>query len=201
MKILPLIIFILLLTIKDISALECIYASKPTKDNPYNEIYPQGNCGEILNEDVLKLKKSHFERLSFSEDGLASIIIPEPRPGKAFYVSRNGKVIRTHYYDNGPDYFEEGRARMISNNKYGYINKDLEIIIIPEFDFAFPFKKGHAIVCNQCKPESAGEHRALSGGAWGVINKDGKVVIPLTFKRDELIKTEEFKKIYGQPSH
>ena len=189
----------LLFTAREVYAVDCIYASKPTEESPYSDMYPQGDCGTLEGDDILHLKKSHFERLRFSEENLAWIIISEPRPIKVFYVSRNGKVVRTHFFDNSADYFEEGLARMILNDKFGYINKELETVIPPKYDFAFPFQNEHAIVCNQCKPEPAGEHKEVTGGNWGVINKDGKVIIPITLKRDELIETEEFNKIYGRP--
>ena len=195
-----LIIIALLLTIKNVSALECIYASKPTKQEPYSELSPQGDCGKMVGRDVLELNNSHFKRLNFSEEGLAWILIPKPRPIRVFYISKNGRVVRTHFYDNGADYFEEGLTRMISSNKFGYMNKDLKTVIIPKYDFAFPFRNGHAIVCNQCKAEYTDDHRKVAGGNWGVINRNGNVVIPITFTKDALGKTEKFKKIFDLPT-
>jgi hypothetical protein len=200
MVIRSLIIIVLLLTIKNVSALECIYAPKSTKQDPSSELSLQSDCGKIVDGDVLKLKNSDFKRLNFSEEGLAWILIPNPRPIKVFYVSKKGRVVRTHFYDNGADYFEEGLSRMISNNKFGYMDKDLNTVITPKYDFAFPFRNGHAIVCNHCKPENTDEHREVAGGNWGVINRDGKVVISIIFTRDELGKTEEFKKIFNRPT-
>jgi len=54
----------------------------------------------------------HFKNIYFDKHGLASIIFD----GVIFYVSKSGKVVRTHFFDNGADYFVEGVARTISEN-------------------------------------------------------------------------------------
>ena len=156
-------------------AAECVYAPKPSKDNPYPELSPQGECGRLVNHDTFVLNREHFDNLYFSEHGLASIRYE----GLIFYVSRTGKITRTHYFDNGADYFVEGVARTISSKKFGYIDRQLNVVIKPEYDFAFPFKNGVAIVCNGCRPEPDGEHKRVVGGKWGAINKSGQVVVPL----------------------
>ena len=191
MKLRYIALILLIFTINDIHASDCVYAPKPNKEHPYGEICPQGDCGEIVNHDFLRLKKNHFERLSFSKKGLSWILIDN----KVFYVSKDGKTMRTHFYDNGPDYFEEGLARTILNKKFGYMDESLKIIIKPRYDFGFPFCNGYAIVCNKCEPEQEGEHREVIGGQWGVINKKGEVVIPIKFEREELKNTPGFKSL------
>lgn len=94
------------------------------------------------------------------------------------YIDRQGNVIiRPYPFDNGPDYFREGLSRYVSNNKIGFINNRLEIIIPAAFDFAEPFENGISYVCNGCKPKSMGEHSVMTGGKWGVLGLDGNVAI------------------------
>ncbi len=100
MKLYLLFILVFIHTVSNAFAYECIYAQKTTKEEPYSEIYPQGDCVEIIIGDILKIKKSHFNRLHFSEDKLAWVLISEPSPKKVFYVSSKGKIVRTHFYDN-----------------------------------------------------------------------------------------------------
>ena len=69
------------------------------------------------------------------------------------------------------------------------------IVIMPEYDFAFPFINGMAIVCNDCRSESDGEHKVMVGGRWGVINKVGMVILPLNFSKKELLESSEYKRI------
>jgi hypothetical protein len=75
------------------------------------------------------------------------------------------------------------------------MDESLKTAIKPKYDFAFPFCNGYAIVCYQCKPEQNGEHKEVSGGQWGVINKKGKVVIPIKYEKETLINMAEFKSL------
>ena len=151
----------------------------------------QGQCGQLIDQDTFQLNKSHLNNLYFSKNGLASVIYE----GAIFYVSKTGEVVRTHFYDNGADYFVEGVARTILDGKFGYIDQQLNIVIMPEYDFAFPFINGMAIVCNDCRSESDGEHKVMVGGRWGVINKVGMVILPLNFSKKELLESSEYKRI------
>lgn len=105
-----------------------------------------------------------------------------------FYFLKSGKARRTIYYDNGPDYFQEGLARTSWNGKMGFFNKQLDIVISPAYDFAFPFINGISMVCNGCTLEPDGEHRAVLGGHWGFINKAGNVIVPVKFTKSAAIK-------------
>ncbi|MGB2698327.1 MAG: WG repeat-containing protein, partial [Candidatus Zixiibacteriota bacterium] len=57
--------------------------------------------------------------------------------------------------------------RIMQNGKWGYINKQGEIIIKPQFDHTDDFSEGLAAVSINYK--------------WGYIDKTGKIVIPLQF--------------------
>ncbi len=191
MKYYQIIIIIALVFSSSLLAAECYYVSKPTSANPFPELSSQGECGELINQDIFQLKKKHFNKLYFSNNGLAVLLHGD----SIFYVSKSGKIARTHFFDNGPDYFNGGLARTISKNKYGYIDEQLNIVIKPEYDFAFPFEDGTAIVCNDCLTESDGEHSIVVKGTWGVINKTGKVVVPLKYSKKELRLSKDYKRI------
>jgi hypothetical protein len=183
------IVFILLnIASNTVYAADCRYASK---DVHPEEVSSQGNCVKVMKNDFLRLKQSHVNRLSFSENGLAWVMIGN----KVFSVAKNGKTMRTHYYDNGPDYFEEGLARTILNGKFGFMDERLKIVIKPSFDFAFPFENGHAIVCNGCRIYKEGEHQTVTGGKWGVINRQGELIIPPRYRKDDLMRMSEFSNL------
>ncbi|MBS3919443.1 MAG: WG repeat-containing protein [Deltaproteobacteria bacterium] len=180
------ILFVLLST--TVQAADCRYRPKPSKGNPHPELSPQGKCGEIIGQDEFRIDPKHLKNLSFKSD-LAEVFVGD----KVFYVSKSGKAARTHLFDGGADYFEEGLARTISSGKFGYMDEKLAVVIKPEYDFAFPFENGVAVVCNGCRPVSEGEHHLLTGGKWGAIDRSGAVVIPLTFSREELRESVEYK--------
>ena len=54
------------------------------------------------------------------------------------------------------------------NNKWGFINKDGEIVIPLEYNFAYEFAEGLAPVKIKDK--------------WGFIDKTGKIIIPIEYK-------------------
>lgn len=89
-------------------------------------------------------------------------------------------------YDNGPDYFQEDRARFTRDNRVGFINPSLEVVIDPVWDFAFPFEKGTAVVCLDCKEVQDGEHSSLEGGKWGYIDLNGEILVEPVHLRDAL---------------
>lgn len=105
-----------------------------------------------------------------------------------FYFLKSGLARKTIYYDNGPDYFQEGFARTSWNGKIGFIDKKLTIIIPPSYDFAFPFQDGVSLVCNGCKQQADGEHTEMVGGKWGFINISGNVVIPISYSKQAAIE-------------
>ena len=108
-----------------------------------------------------------------------------------YYINKNAKLVRTYLFDNGPDYFKEGLARTVKNNKFGFINKKLTLVIKPQYDFAFPFANGVAKVCIGCVLKPYGEHKTVEGGQWGQIDKQGNVVTNIKYTKKELESLEK----------
>lgn len=100
----------------------------------------------------------------------------------------SGKTAPALFYDNGPDYFEEGLARSPRDGKVGFVNERLELVVPREWDFAFPFANGVARVCAGCaaQREEGEEHSEVKGGLWGYVDRKGRVVVPVEYARDEL---------------
>jgi len=102
------------------------------------------------------------------------------------YINGNGEVIaRPFIYDNGPDYFREGLARYVEEDKIGFLNEKGIKVISSDFDFAKPFDNGLSLVCLECRPKSitheSGEHWTTVGGKWGIINTKGEWVLPCKY--------------------
>lgn len=141
------------------------------------------NCAYVNDKEEAGIFDGHLKYMNFGNGGLASVIL---KNGQAVYVNREGKTARVHNFDNGADYFVEGLARTVRDGKFGFINEKLDIIIAPQYDFAFPFSNGTALVCNGCRFVTEGEHTDVIGGKWGYINKDGVVIVPVQYEQDKL---------------
>ena len=84
--------------------------------------------------------------------------------------------MKTLTYENGADPFSDGLARTSVNGKVGFFNINLDIILKPIYDFAFPFHEGKAEICTGCKEKKEGEHSMLDGGKWQKIDRNGLVI-------------------------
>ena len=149
----------------------CRYLSK------YNpELVERANCLTITNSSAEKWDAliSKFVALdaSYNDMGLAHLYSSEG----LFYFQMNGKIMRTMMYDNGPDFFSEGLVRTVRDDKYGFMDKHLNIKIERQYDFASPFSNGKAKVCVGCKKISDGEHSWYEGGVSYFINKLGQKI-------------------------
>lgn len=126
----------------------------------------------------------------FLPSGIAAVVAKEGW----VYINSFGKIILTPYMmDNGPDYFSEGLARYVENGKIGYFDPNGRTIIPARFDFATPFNKGVAKVCHggevetiKGDPDKATDYHKHVGGKWGLIDKEGKIIQPIEYKKDDL---------------
>jgi hypothetical protein len=115
---------------------------------------------------------------SFSPEGVAAVI----EDGVPAYIDPQGRVIAQAFlYDNGPDYFTEGRARVVVEGKVGFIDRFGKIAVAPRYDYAAAFCHGLAVVCTGCAKQQQGEHASYSGGKWGFVDRQGRVAIPLRY--------------------
>jgi|GEM_PF-5625912 len=98
-----------------------------------------------------------------------------------YYSPRGRKIANIYFFDNGPDYYSEGLRRTVRNNKIGFINRKNIVVIRAEFDFAFPFRNGYALVIKDPVYEKMGEHTAVHGGKYGLVNRQGRLVVPMKY--------------------
>ena len=106
--------------------------------------------------------------------------------GTLHYANAQGRASPVVVFDNGADPFSEGLARTPRGGKIGFIDRELQLRIAPQWDFAFPFEGGYAIVCRACRARRVGEHEERVGGVWGIIDAQGRDVVPVRFERSEL---------------
>ncbi|MBL0955105.1 MAG: WG repeat-containing protein [Leptospira sp.] len=125
------------------------------------------------------IKPQYEQTMEFTKSGVAFVV------SKNKWVCINTKnqlLLESFLYDNGPDYIVESRARYVEEGKMGFHNERCQKVIEAKYDFAYPFENGYAIVCNGCQLIPEGEHKRIEGGLFGLIDKKGKLVLPIEYE-------------------
>jgi WG containing repeat len=62
------------------------------------------------------------------------------------FIDHDKRPLATPFlYDNGPDYFQEGFARIVdASGKFGFIAASGSIVVPPRYDFVYPYCHGIA---------------------------------------------------------
>ena len=118
--------------------------------------------------------------LSFDKFGLAGMYASSTG---WMYIDRRGRIVADHVYafDNGPDPFEDGLARVVRDGKVGFVDRKGRLVIPAMYDGAFQFEKGRARVCigctnvcaDQVAPERC-EHHTYEGGTFKTIDRKNR---------------------------
>ena len=134
-------------------------------------------------------------------DKIAFVLLKD-RKG-VYAIDRNEKILfQVCSYEIGPDIVSNGLFRIIENGKIGFANMNGEIVIKPRFQFVYPFQEnGFAIFCDNGTWSMLDKYIPVIKGKWGVINRQGVVVIPATYDsgaEDYLIKDGKSYKLNKQ---
>jgi len=117
---------------------------------------------------------AYLVALPFNTGGIAAVVDDS---GWVYINSSGLKLLRPFIVDNGPDYFVEGLARFVKDNKIGFCDQKGRVIISAQFPFVQPFSEGVAGFCTECRQIKEGEYHRFNGGKWGFIDRDGNIVI------------------------
>jgi hypothetical protein len=92
--------------------------------------------------------------------------------------NKQGKMLYTAYwFDNGPDYFQEGLRRYVEKGKVGYVDYFGNKVINAQWDDASPFYNGVAKVGKKCIVGKADEeHTFVSCSDYFLIDRAGKII-------------------------
>ena len=134
-------------------------------------------------------------------DKIAFVLLKD-RKG-VYAIDRNEKILfQVCSYEIGPDIVSNGLFRIIENGKIGFANMNGEIVIKPRFQFVYPFQEnGFAIFCENGTWSMLDKYIPVIKGKWGVIIRQGVVVIPATYDsgaEDYLIKDGKSYKLNKQ---
>lgn len=95
------------------------------------------------------------------------------------FFNRKGEfLLHPYWFDNGPDYLEEGLRRFVEGTKMGFADRYGTKKIPAVYGYVSSFNYGVAFVCEGCKfyrdTTADPEHNQRIGpGKWSVINKEG----------------------------
>ncbi len=94
-----------------------------------------------------------------------------------YYIKKNGKAMPVYINEKGKiDRFKEGLARTKIDGKIGFFNKNLDMVIEPFYDFAFPFHNGISDICVGCVEKIEDNSSLLDGGEWKRIDRQGLII-------------------------
>lgn len=104
----------------------------------------------------------------------------KPKDARIICINDAGKeLFYVFKYDNGPDYIQEGLFRIMDEDGLvGFADSLGNVIIEPQFKFAYPFKGGKAKATlkgeRKVVPESDGEKHYRESETWFYIDKKNR---------------------------
>lgn len=163
--------------------LACVYVERTANA----DLESHSNCA-VSTEDSVRISAEHLKKMSFDRSGLSVAVIDR----NWYYVRPNGALLRVLTFDNGPDDFSEGLTRSSVAGKVAYYDKAFQQVVPPIYDWGWPFEKGRALVCRECRPGKVDDegHVPIVGGKWGYIDRSGHEVVPVTLSREMALETK-----------
>ena len=160
--------------------------------------------GYINNKGVTVIKPSFVNASNFSE-GIAIVSrYNNYKQLKWGAIDKTGKTVVDFIYTNKPSNFKNGLSRIKTNKgKYGFINKNGNLIISAEYDWASEFYNGFALVGNYTTSNNIALPSYLINTSGITINNFSQYYfISVLFPEnpqicDGLIKCKNDKNLYG----
>ena len=181
-----------------------IYAQE---DKLYIYYYPNfedvdATLGYVDSSGKVVIPAGKYPYIFTAEFDKIAFVLLKDRKG-VYAIDRNEKILfQVCSYEIGPDIVSNGLFRIIENGKIGFANMNGEIVIKPRFQFVYPFQEnGFAIFCENGTWSMLDKYIPVIKGKWGVINRQGVVVIPATYDsgaEDYLIKDGKSYKLNKQ---
>lgn len=167
--------------------------------NNYDTItcIPDSDCWLVCADELWGVADGEGEiilepRFRYEPDfqgGYAVVALPDPGAernmsdeneyGNFFgVIDAQGKVILPAEYESIEISAEEGVILVKKNDLYGYMNLQGETIIAPKYDRAAMFTGDYAAVAMNIETDASKDSMGYAS-CWGMINRSGKVCIPL----------------------
>lgn len=156
-------------------------SSKPTTDDTWYQIY-EGEDYEIgsptgfinsAGDTVVPYGKYQY----IFTDTFTQMAIVYTQAGKCIGIDKaENELFEVYWFDNGPDYVQDGLFRIKKDEKIGYANEAGEIIIEPQYKCATWFENGKAQVAYECDFVSDGEYTLIENAKWFIIDTKGQKI-------------------------
>ena len=111
----------------------------------------EGKYGCVARDGHPVIPFVYDEPVIFKRSGLALVVDFEQ--GYFYINATNDVVYEAVLYDNGPDEYRDGLARFQHNGKIGFLDSEYRVVIPAQYDAAYYFWKGKALVCVGCHPK------------------------------------------------
>lgn len=129
-----------------------------------------------LNAEGDTVVKAGVYEIALTEKFIHLLMVVDPI-GKAYAIDRSlDTLFEVYWYDNGPDYIEDGLFRIVENGMIGFANEKGEVVITPAYECAGVFYKGRAHVAYSCERTREGEFTVETSEEWLVIDREGNII-------------------------
>lgn len=110
-------------------------------------------------------------------DTFKTMAIVFTQEGKCIGIDKEeNELFEVYWFDNGPDYVQDGLFRIKKDDKVGYANEAGDIIIEPQYKCTTPFENGQARVAVECDLVEDGEYTRMENAKWLTIDTEGQEV-------------------------
>ena len=166
-----------------------------------------------------KLANVHVAQFDYQDDGFGVGYIHNLDPKNPYYLFDKNTMTATEipmeYNDTPigiwPFYggYSEGLIMVSSMNNFslqyhhnfrtcagmwGWLDREMNVVIEPQFIYALNFTEGKAIVCRGTWEKNEKEQYWCENEQWGVINTKGEELVPCKF--DELYRIDETERLF-----
>ena len=110
-------------------------------------------------------------------DTVQQMAIVYTQDNRCIGIDKNQKeLFEVYWYDNGPDYVQDGLFRIIKDGKIGFANEAGEIIVEPKYKCTYAFENGQAQVAYECDLVKDGDYTMMKNAKWITIDTEGKEI-------------------------
>jgi hypothetical protein len=145
----------------------------------------EASCGFRDAQGELQIEYGKYPMI-FTDSFKEYAIVVDQTSGIVGIDKAENILYQVFVYDNGPDYVKEGYFRIVKDGKIGFADAESGAIKIEaKYAAALPFQNGRAAICPECESKKDGEYTSWVNGKWGLIDKEGMVIVEPTADRLE----------------
>lgn len=161
------------------------------RDKSHEGTYMRSDQCGLTSEGMAYLAPELLEKMYFDADGLSCVWIGQEQ---RFWVRRDGTSIRVPKWGLDCATFHQDLAVAQLNGRQAYMDKSLQVVLDPGFELLDAFEEGYARACNgPFTYETTGEHTRVTGGACGMIDRNGNLVMDVVHPYEDVVPFRDFR--------